>query len=72
LFGADVQPSEDYFDVSTMDSIIRCRARLNRGQAWISFSRRSSDSASALAAVVAFVVAFGKLCSEEVGFCGRF
>jgi hypothetical protein len=59
-------------DVSTMNSIICWRAGVNRGQAWISFSRRLSDSASVLAAVVAFVIAFGMLRAEEAGFCGRF
>jgi hypothetical protein len=62
----------DYPDVSMMASIIRCRAGANRGQTWISFSRRSSDSASVPAAVVAFVVAFGILRAEEADFCGRF
>jgi hypothetical protein len=55
-----------------MDSIIRCRAGVNRGQAWIGFRRRSSDAAPVPAGVVAFVVALGMLRAEEAGFCGRF
>jgi len=64
--------SDSYSDVLTMDSIILCRAGVNRGQARISCRSRSSDSASLPAAVVAFVVAFGMLRPEEAGFCGRF
>jgi hypothetical protein len=55
-----------------MASIIRCRAGDSRGQAWISFSRRLSDSELVLAGVVPFVVASGMLRAEEAGFSGDF
>src|SRR5687767_11859451 len=53
-------------------TIIRWRAAVSRGHAWMSFSRRSSDWAAAVSAVifavVAFVVALGAAAFKSSAF----